>query len=174
MEVSKEVKDGLLSQIDYVIADMGGIHRSITSLHKYVASLSVATPQPAPAAHEWKVGDFFRCGKDVRQIVATGPGFSAIDQEGNDRFIWTMPVKSVAQLMDYYTLAEPITLDDWFAAVRKAQNEGKSEAQVVAEMEMLLRASREPDQPDVPPEVAEEEALWESRAANTPPPEEPE
>ena len=59
------------------------------------------------------------------------------------------------------------------AAVRKAQNEGKSEAQVVAEMEMLLREAREHDaEAGVPPEVAEEQALWEARAEDEPPPEE--
>ena len=55
------------------------------------------------------------------------------------------------------------------AAVRKAKNEGKTEAQVVAEMEMLLRESREREASDLPPEVAEEEALWESRADDVPP-----
>ena len=57
------------------------------------------------------------------------------------------------------------------AAVRKAKNERKSEAQVVAEMEMLLREAREHAEGGVPPEVAEEEALWESRADDAPPPE---
>ena len=36
-------------------------------------------------------------------------------------------------------------------------------------MEMLLRQSREPAEADLPPEVAEEEALWESRAEDAPP-----
>jgi len=58
------------------------------------------------------------------------------------------------------------------SAVRKANNERKSEAQVVAEMEMLLREAREHAETGLPPEVAEEEALWESRAEE-PPPEEP-
>ena len=55
------------------------------------------------------------------------------------------------------------------AAVRKAQNEGKSESQVVAEMEMLLREAHEHAEAGVPPEVAEEEALWQARADESPP-----
>jgi len=39
-------------------------------------------------------------------------------------------------------------------------------------MEMLLREAREHDaEAGVPPEVAEEEALWEARAEDAPPPE---
>lgn len=138
MNVSKEVKDkftGLVDSVRSAMSDVAGSTLfnvndkwdSLSTLwleaEEFAASLTIT--EPAAPKHEWKVGDCFRFDDAcVRQIIAISEGFGAINEYSEQT---AYEGKTIHELMDLsgYRHAVPVTLDEWFAAVRKAHEVNK-------------------------------------------------
>lgn len=124
MNVSKEVKEMLLKEIKNFDNRLFQIGLEFGNLKRMVRDLTVT--EPAPAKHEWKVGDFFKTSPfpgNLRQIIDGVDGYyTVIDPHAAQMVHKESTIAELMGLYDYRD-AVPATIEEWFAAVRKARGE---------------------------------------------------
>lgn len=123
MNVSKEVKKELIAKLDNVKDSLLSLRGEVARMSELIQDLTVTEPAPAAPKHEWKVGDVFSFwnGAYIRRIILTSNGLITISPAGLPQ---CKDYRTVDELMNSpdYKEAIPVSLDKWFAAVRKVHN----------------------------------------------------